>query len=72
MGDNHSGQIQARNHYRITIIMYIISTVWNLATPFLVFSSFLELTLTGHVTQKYGFLSNKKIKFTNILEAAKF
>ena len=52
--------------------MYLISIVWHLATPFLVFSSFLELTLTGHVTQKYGFLSNKKIKFTNILEAAKF
>ena len=52
--------------------MYLISIVWHLATPFLVFSSFLELTLTGHVTQKYGFLSYKKIKFTNILEAAKF
>ena len=52
--------------------MYLISIVWHLATPFLVFSSFLELTLTGHVTQKYGFLSKRKIKFTNILEVAKF
>ena len=52
--------------------MYLISTVWHLATPFLVFSSFLDLTLTGHVTHKYGFLRNRKIKFTDIFEVTKF
>ena len=74
MGVNHSGQNHARNHDRITKIMYLISTVWHLATPFLVFSSFLGLTLTGHVTHKYGFLRNvnRKIKFTDIFEVTNF
>ena len=72
MGVNHSGKIHWRNHDRITKIMYLISTVWHVATPFLVFSSFLDLTLTDHVTHKYGFLRNRKIKFTNIFEVAKF
>ena len=52
--------------------MYLISTVWHLATPFLVFSSFLDLTLTSHVTHKYGFLRNRKIKFTDLFEVIKF
>ena len=69
---NHWGQNHARNHDRITKIMYLISTVWYLATPFLVFSSFLDLTLTSHVTHKYGFLRNRKIKFTDIFEFTKF
>ena len=74
MGVNHCGQNHARNHDRITKIMYLISTVWHLATPFLVFSSFLGLTLTGHVTHKYGFLRNvnRKIKFTDIFEVTNF
>ena len=73
MGVNHSGQNYARNHDKITNIIYLISTVWHLATPFLVvFSSFLDSTLPGHVTHKYGFLRNRKIKFTDIFEVAKF
>ena len=52
--------------------MYLISAVWHLATPFLVFSSFLDLTLTSHVTHKYGFLRNRKIKFTDLYEVIKF
>ena len=42
-----------KEHYdRITKILFLISTVWHLATPFLVSSSFLDLTISGHVTQK--------------------
>ena len=58
--------------FTLSKIMYLIPTVWHLATPFIVFSPFLDLTLTGHVTHKYGFLSNRKTKFTVILEVAKF
>ena len=32
----------------------------------------MDLTLIGHVTHKYGFLRNRKIKFTDIFEVAKF
>ena len=72
MGDNHSGQIHARNHERITRILYLISTVWHLPTHFLVFSSFLDLTLTSHLTHKYVFLRNRKITFTDIFEVVNF
>ena len=46
--------------------------MWHLATPFLVFSSFLDLTISGHVTQNSDVLRNKKIKFNDFSEAAKF
>ena len=72
MGFNHSGQIHARNHERITRILYLISTLWHLPPHFLVFSSFLDLTLTSHVTHKYVFLRKRKITFTDIFEVANF
>ena len=70
---NHSGQIQARNDDTITKILYLIYTVWHLATPFLVFFSFLDSTISGHVTQISDFLRYRKIKVTNYFsEVAKF
>ena len=61
-----------KEHYdRITKILFLISTVWHVATPFLVFSSFLDLTISGHVTQNSDVLRNKKIKLTDFAEAAK-
>ena len=44
----------------------------NLATPFLVFFSFLDSTINGHVTQISDFLRYRKIKVTNFSEAAEF
>ena len=73
MGVNHSGQIHARNHDRITKIMYLIATVWHLATPFS--SSFLffpGLDLNWSRDTQKCFLRNKKIKFTDIVEVGKF
>ena len=59
---NHSGQIQARNDDTITKILYLIYTVWHLATPFLVFFSFLDSTMSGHVTQiSTGFIRGCQI-----------
>ena len=69
---NHSGQIQARNDDTITKILYLIYTVWHLATPFLVFFSFLDSTISGHVTQISDFLRYRKIKVTDFSEVAKF
>ena len=61
-----------QGHYdRITKIPFLLSTVWHLATPFLVFSSFLDLAISGHVTQNSDVLRNKKIKLTDFSEAAK-
>ena len=65
---NHSGQIQARNDDTITKILYSIYTVWHLATPFLVFFSFLDSTISGHVTQISDFLPYRKIKVTDFSE----
>ena len=65
---NHSGQIQARNDDTITKILYLIYTVWHLATPFLVFFSFLDSTISGHVTQISDFLPYRKIKVTDFSE----
>ena len=69
---NHSGQIQARNDDTITKILYLIYTVWHLATLFLVFFSFLDSTISGHVTQISDFVRYKKIKVTDFPEVAKF
>ena len=69
---NHSGQIQARNDDTITKILYLIFTVWHLATLFLVFFSFLDSTISGHVTQISDFVRYKKIKITDFPEVAKF
>ena len=69
---NHSGQIQARNDDTITKILYLIFTVWHLATLFLVFFSFLDSTISGHVTQISDFVRYKKIKVTDFPEVAKF
>ena len=44
----------------------------NLATPFLVFFSFLDSTIKGHVTQISDFLPYRKIKVTDFSEVAKF
>ena len=46
--------------------------MWHLATPFLVFFSFLDSTISGHVTQISDFLRYRKIKVTDFSEAAKF
>ena len=69
---NHSGQIQARNDDTMTKILYLIYTVWHLATLFLVFFSFLDSTISGHVTQISDFVRYKKIKVTDFPEVAKF
>ena len=69
---NHSGQIQARNDDTITKILYLIFTVWHLATLFLVFFSFLDSTISGHVTQMSDFVRYRKIKVTDFPEVAKF
>ena len=68
---NHSGQIQARNDDTITKILYLIYTVWHLAL-FLVFFSFLDSTISGHVTQMSDFVRYRKIKVTDFPEVAKF
>ena len=69
---NHSGQIQTRNDDTITKILYLIYTVWHLATLFLVFFSFLDSTISGHVTQISDFVRYRKIKVTDFPEVAKF
>ena len=69
---NHSGQIQARNDDTITKILYVIYTVWHLVTLFLVFSSFLGSTISGHVTQVSVFVRYRKINVTEFPEVAKF
>ena len=69
---NHSGQIQARNDDTMTKILYLIYTVWHLATLFLVFFSFLDSTISGHVTQISDFVRYRKIKVTDFPEVAKF
>ena len=40
--------------------------MWHLATPFLVFFSFLDSTIIGHVTQISDFLHYRKIKVVNL------
>ena len=69
---NHPGQIQARNDDTITKILYLIYTVWHLATLFLVFFSFVDSTISGHVTQMSDFVRYRKIKVTDFPEVAKF
>ena len=67
---NYSGEIQERNDDTIMIkkILFSIYTVWHLATPFLVFFSFLDSTISGHVTQISDFLPYRKIKVTDFSE----
>ena len=50
----------------------LIYTVWHLATPFLVFFSFQDSTVNGHVAQISDFLRYRKIKATDFSEVAKF
>ena len=50
----------------------LIYTVGHLATPFLIFFSFLDSTIKGHVTQISDFLHYRKIKLTDFSEVAKF
>ena len=45
--------------------------MWHLATPFLLFFSFLDSTISGHVTQISDFLRYRKIKVTDFSEFAK-
>ena len=52
-------------------MLYLIYTVWHLATPFLVFFSFLDSTISAHVTQISDFLRYRKIKVTDFSELAK-
>ena len=68
MGVHHSGQIHGRIHDKITKITYLLCGI---SQPHFQFS-LVSLTLTGHVTHKYGFLRNSKIKFTDIFEVVKF
>ena len=49
-----------------------IYTLWHLATPFLVFFSFPDTIISGHVIQISDFLRYRKIKVTDFSEAAKF
>ena len=71
---HYSGEIQERNDDTIIIkkILYSIYTVCHLATPFLVFFSFLDSTKSGHVTQVFDFSRYRKIKVTDVSEIAKF
>ena len=46
----------------------LIYTVWHLAIPFLVLCSFLDSTISGHVTQISDFLR----QVTGFSEVAKF
>ena len=64
---NHSGQIHARNNNTITK-----NTSFNIycVTSLLVFSSFLDFTITGYVTQISGFLRNTEIKLADFFEVA--
>ena len=56
----------------MTKILYLIYAECYLATPFLVFFSFLDSTISGHVTQISDFLRYRKIKVTDFSEVAKF
>ena len=47
-------------------------TVWHLATPFLVFFSFLESTISGHVTQMSISYVTGKLRLPVFSEVAKF
>ena len=64
-------EIKARNDDTITKILYLIYTVWHLVTPLLVFFSFLDSTISGHVTQISDFLPYWKVKVTDFSEVAK-
>ena len=44
----------------------------HLATPFLVFFSFLDSTISGHVTPIFDFLRYRKIKVIDFSEVAEF
>ena len=57
----HSRQIHARNNNRIK--KNTIFNIFRVASrnPIQVFSSFLDLAITGHVTQLSGFLLHRKI-----------
>ena len=46
--------------------------MWHLATAFLVFVSFLDAIISGHVTQISDFLCYRKIMVTDFSEVAKF
>ena len=61
-----------KNNDTITKILYLIYTVRHFAIPFLIFSSFLDSTISGHVTQISGFVRYRKIKVTDFSEVAKF
>ena len=56
----------------MTKILYLIYAEWHLTTPFSVFFSFLDSTISGHVTQIFDFLRYRKIKVTDFFEVAKF
>ena len=56
----------------MTKILYFIYTVWHLATPFLVFFSFLDRTISGYVTEISDFLHYRNFKITDISEVVKF
>ena len=56
----------------MTKILHLIYTVKHLATPFLVFFSFLDSIISGHVTQITDLLPYRKIKVTDFSEVAKF
>ena len=45
--------------------------MWHLATPFFVFFSFLNSTISGHVTQISDFLPYREINVTDISEVSK-
>ena len=61
-----------KNNDTITKILYLIYTVRHSAIPFLIFSSFLDSTISGRVTQISAFVRYRKIKVTDFSEVAKF
>ena len=62
----------SENDDTMTKILYFIYTMWHLATPFLVFFSFPDWTISGHVTEISDFLRYRNFKVTDISEVAKF
>ena len=73
MGVNHSGQIHARNHDRITKIMYLHNSYCVASRhPIFSFLFFPGLDLNWSRDAQKCFLRNKKIKSTDIFEVAKF
>ena len=68
----HSSDFQARNDDTIVKMLYLLYTVWHFATPFLVFFSFLDSTISRYVTQISISYVTGKLRLPVFSEVAKF